>query len=78
MMHDKLITKILSYNKDEGSAIALGDVNNALYALLRVVELHVPHEITLPDGNWGLTCMRCIGVYYPCKTIEEIEKKLYD
>ena len=77
MTHDKLITKILSYNENEGIAIALGDVNSALNALLRVVEMHKPQDITLPNGNWGMNCALCDGFAYPCSTVFVIDSELW-
>ena len=77
MTHNKLITKILSYNKDEGIAIALGDVNSALNALLRVVQMHKPQEIMLPNGEWGMNCILCDGFVYPCPTVFVIDSELW-
>ena len=39
---------------------------------MAVIELHEPHEITLPDGSLGLNCDDCDGWVYPCSTIEAI------
>ena len=68
MTHDELLDKITYERKfDEGLS------NNALLA---VVKLHKPHEITLPDGNYGMDCIVCHGNYYPCLTIQAIENEL--
>ena len=41
--------------------------------LLKVVMMHKPQEITLPDGSWGQNCYHCDGFNYPCATIKVIE-----
>jgi len=76
MTQDELLAKINSFNDDEGMAIALGEVNNAIYALRAVVELHKPQEITLPDGSWGQNCKECDNNWGLCQTIQTIEKEL--
>jgi hypothetical protein len=43
-------------------------------ALKEVIELHEPHEITLPDGSFGLNCDECDGWVYPCSTIEAVKQ----
>ena len=40
-----------------------------IQALRRINDLHVPQEITLPDGSWGTNCKHCEGWEYPCATI---------
>jgi hypothetical protein len=48
-------------------------------ALRAVVELHQPQDITLPDGSWGENCCICNkGWTYPCRTIQVIEKELFN
>lgn len=41
-----------------------------------VLELHVSQEITLPDGSWGLNCVTCDGLTYPCLTIKVLRAEL--
>jgi len=77
MTFNEILKKISKYQRDEMAAIALGkDVNNLLNALLFVVLLHKPQEITLPDGSYGQNCYHCDGFDYPCVTIQAIEKEL--
>lgn len=76
MTHDELIAKINSFNEEEGMAIALGEANNAIYALRAVVELHKPQEITLPDGSWGQNCEYCDNYWGFCLTVMAIHKEL--
>ena len=76
MTHDELLAKINSFNDEEVMAIALGEVNNAIYALSAVVQLHKPQEITLPDGSWGQNCNECDNNWGTCSTIQAIEKAL--
>jgi len=45
-------------------------------ALLALVELHKPQEITLPNGDWGDNCSHCDGLKYPCKTIAVVSEVL--
>jgi len=45
-------------------------------ALRAVLELHKPQDITLPNGDWGNNCIECDGLFYPCPTIQAIEKEL--
>jgi hypothetical protein len=66
MTHDELLTHIAI----DGGSQKLKD------ALLAVVNLHKPQEITLPDGAWGTNCYECNGLQYPCQTIRAIEKEL--
>ena len=65
----------------------LGDINSdhfinsrtietPYHALRAVVKLHKPQDITLPNGDWGTNCIECDGLFYPCPTIEAIEKEL--
>lgn len=45
-------------------------------ALANVLDLHKPQEITLPNGEWGESCVECDGWNYPCKTVEIMGKEL--
>ena len=67
MTHDELLAKINPYNTTDQETY-LAPYN----ALLAVVELHQPQEITLPDGSWGTNCKLCDGWSYPCLTIDTI------
>jgi hypothetical protein len=49
---------------------------SASFALHAVIELHKQQDITLPNGEWGTNCIECDGLFYPCPTIEAIEKEL--
>lgn len=70
MTYDKLIGLLKYYWDNEDDHIFY-------YALIKVVELHKPQEITLPNGEWGINCSHCdIGFTYPCPTIQAIEEKL--
>lgn len=74
MTHDELLAKL---NKTTGyisERMVWGNQWHA--ALLAVVELHKPQEITLPDGEWGANCIECDGYDYPCPTIQAIEEEL--
>ena len=69
MTHEDLLDVI---DFDEGS-----EKYEKVFAALRaVVELHKPHDITLPDGYYGTDCSVCHGYQYPCPTIQAIEKEL--
>lgn len=46
-------------------------------ALMSVVKMHEPQEITLPDGDWGSNCRTCDGYVYPCKTVQTIIEALF-
>ena len=67
--------------KPDGTEIVLGDdfdyvIEQNRKALRAVVELHKPQEITLPNGEWGTNCVECDGYFYPCPTIQAIEREL--
>jgi hypothetical protein len=61
MKYDEFLTKIKSSKCQQQEN-----------ALMAVIELHEPHEITLPDGSLGLNCDDCDGWVYPCSTIAAI------
>ena len=67
MTHDELLARIDSFTCCSGAHEA---------ALRAVVELHRSQPITLPNGDWGMNCILCDGYYYPCYTIDTIEKEL--
>ena len=70
MTHDELTIRIIKLSENDNE-------NWKFYpALRRVVELHKPQEITLPNGEWGANCVICDGFEYPCLTIRAIEKEL--
>jgi len=48
--------------------------HQSFIALVDIVKLHKPQEITLPNGEWGDCCVECDGLNYPCSTIRFIEK----
>lgn len=75
MTHDELLAKIDNMTCDPENKEQL-----ILYVALRaVVELHTP----TPEGRYpNILCQGCsmteevVYVYYPCRTIKAIEKKL--
>ena len=67
MTHDELLARIDSFTCCSGAHEV---------ALRAVVELHRSQPITLPNGDWGMNCILCDGYYYPCYTIDTIEKEL--
>jgi len=67
MTHDELLAKISSFTCCSGAHEL---------ALLAVVKLHRSQPITLPNGDWGMNCILCDGYYYPCYTIDTIDKEL--
>ena len=76
MTHDELMARLdgqIESSKVIGCKCPACD--NAV-ALRAVVELHKPQDITLPNGEWGTTCIICDGWQYPCGTIQAIEKEL--
>jgi len=42
-------------------------------AIVAIIELHQPQEITLPDGSYSRNCRECDGWDYPCQTITTIK-----
>lgn len=82
MTHDELFKKIENQTIHIANKIKpvaddcekeIGGFANALRA---VVELHMPQEITLPNGEWDMQCLICRGYDFPCTTIREIERAL--
>lgn len=79
MIHQELLEKI-NYNLDK--EIWFQDMG---YALRAAVELHIPETKTLSDGD-VILCRSCGAkatntsikdrVYYPCPTIQAINKEL--
>lgn len=45
-------------------------------ALIAVMEVHKPIEITLPSGINAEDCLSCVGKNWPCETIQAIYKEL--
>ena len=76
MTHDELIKKIQNH-ADENPLIAAGDLDSVVSALLRVLQMHKPQEITLPNGEWGTNCALCDGFEYPCPTVFVIYSELW-
>ena len=50
--------------------LAVKHYKEMIAALRRINDLHVPQEITLPDGSWGTNCKHCDGYEWPCATIK--------
>ena len=68
MTHNELLAKLnASPNSDSCWKIEI---------IRAIMELHTPKDITLPNGEWGLSCECCGGWDYPCPTIQTIEKGL--
>ena len=78
MTHEELLAKIdnVGYATENGHTIETSRIVKQLSALRAVVELHKPHDITLPNGYYGTDCSVCHGYQYPCPTIQAIEKEL--
>lgn len=80
MTHDELLAKILETGATalQSSTLGGGWIYDAKTNALRtVVELHKPYEST----DMGLICTFCkdmgsVEHWYPCPTIEAIEKEL--
>lgn len=71
MSYDELLSNIDSNNFRKSRTL-----ETPYIALRAVMELHRPQDITLPNGEWGITCFECQGWDYPCLTIQAIEKEL--
>ena len=74
MNHEELLKKVDSvfYEDEGGTQLDLAGFNNQYRALRAVVELHKP-ELD------GLICGECTASeseWYPCRTIQAIEKEL--
>ena len=67
MTHDELLMTILRFSCCSG-------VHEL--ALIAVIEIHKPIEITLPSGINAQDCISCIGKNWPCETIQAIYKEL--
>jgi hypothetical protein len=67
MTHDELIAKINSFTCCSGAHEL---------ALIAVMEIHKPIEITLPSGIKAQDCLSCDGKNYPCETIQAMDKEL--
>jgi len=78
MTHDELLANINVAIRDRNADYGLV---KGLYALRAVVELHKPHH-GLTDGGADSdgVCLQCSGrkfeQFYPCPTIQAIEKEL--
>jgi len=71
--YNLIIEKVKSYNEDEGMAIALGDVNNALQSLDFAIGFHAP--------NIYGECVSCVSpnivaIEYPCAFLRVISNIL--
>lgn len=51
-------------------------IRKQMKAINTVMQLHRPQDITLRNGEWGINCIECDGLSYPCPTIQAIEKEL--
>lgn len=77
MNHEELLTKMaqIAHTKDANEAR-----NDYLLALRAVVKLHNPEPMPLPDEAEDDVCGFCwhsgARWFYPCPTIEAIEKEL--
>lgn len=70
MTHDELLSKVHSvfYEEEGGTQLDFKAANNQYRALQVVVSLHRPI---------GDVCLHCgEDTYYPCPTIQAIEKEL--
>jgi hypothetical protein len=77
MTHDELLAEIDDNFTKCGDDCESCRRDNASWSALRaVVELHKSQDITLPNGEWGINCVECDGLFYPCLTIQAIEKEL--
>ena len=77
MTHDEMLLKIHLLRKDNDASSWI-KIDNAIDALMMVVDLHKPDEADFPD-EWE-SCVECSGngyvAMYPCQTIKVIEKEL--
>jgi len=76
MTHDELLADINKEIDEKAFVPERYYPIRYLQALRAVVELHRSQPITLPNGDWGMNCILCDGYYYPCYTIDTIEKEL--
>ena len=75
MTHEELLA-LLTPTLTESPWERIKEPNSVMKALRAVVELHKPHNITLPDGYYGTDCSVCHGYQYPCPTIQKIIENL--
>ena len=77
MTHDEMLLKIHLLRKDNDASSWI-KIDNAIDALMMIVDLHKPDEPDFPD-EWE-SCVECSGngyvAMYPCQTIKVIEKEL--
>ncbi len=64
------------YLIDTSFRVSLSPANRLRDLLHDLIKFHIPQEITLPNGEWGVNCNSCDGWVYPCATIEIISKGL--
>ena len=48
-------------------------LHKSLKLITALENSHREQEITLPDGSWGLNCLECDGLSYPCRTMKLIK-----
>ena len=68
MTHDELLERLDELKYDVGDS-GMNEEYKAIYALRAVVKLHKPN-------NTNEYCVGCGAHYYPCETIQAIEKEL--
>ena len=77
MTHDEMLLKVHLLRKDNDASNWI-KIDNAIDALMMVIDLHKPDEPDFPD-EWE-SCVECSGngyvAMYPCQTIKVIEKEL--
>jgi hypothetical protein len=80
MTHDELMAKVHSvfYEEEGGTQLDIKTANNQYRALYAVVELHKPGGYEYFEKDICEHCTLDIDYYifYPCPTIEAIEKEL--
>jgi len=77
MTHDEMLLKVHLLRKDNDASNWI-KIDNAIDALMMVIDLHKPDETDFPD-EWE-SCVECSGngyvAMYPCQTIKVIEKEI--
>jgi hypothetical protein len=77
MTHDEMLLKVHLLRKDNDASNWI-KIDNAIDALMMVIDLHKPDESDFPD-EWE-SCVECSGngyvAMYPCQTIKVIEKEI--